>query len=1331
MAEELLETRRLLESYIGEFYDLKEPVLQAQAEEDAIPMSLTQARSTIASLDALLPVLKENFSILTRREMDETQKAEDAENKKKILKEFSRTRQEVVGIKYFNQASQNLITLDKDISRIEKSQAENPHKDYSKAISPITKDMVTLKLLLTEYDIISEDPIWDRCSELNARLVELQGHVVTKESDVKPYAKKPYKMAPLSIPTFDGKIENWTHFWEEYEQAIDTNKEWDNCTKLVYLKQAIQDAELKAVISDLGIEADVYPIAIKLLKSRFDKPRILHKQICEEIKSLTGDSYTRSTLASLAHKLQNVVRRLKRLKLLGVSELLTSMAELCMSKELLHEWNNATTKLHDPPPVDELITFIREKADQAEGEAKVVSVKPPVERNKFKQKNRGSHAAVAPPSSAPTAVPKAAPATQPTRAPHQGARLEYPPCKYSCPLCPDNHYPYHCSVFKGYTARQRIDHVKTHTLCTTCLKPGHAASVCMSTFKCKTCRAAHNTLLHEDQINVSAPATALTNAATPDPTEALKDTLLMTAEVLLTGTNGLTITARAFLDAGSNLSIVSHVTRNTLALRSTGNSVRIDGVGGEATSDPSPLVRVTVSSNYKKNWKKDLTVAVMARPPTRDIPIQSASETKTLSHLQGLALADPDYDKPGCIDILLGQDIWDELFLSGRIKGPQGTPSAWHTVFGWVVTGLYVPDAPSLALTASAFYVASHKANVVSDDLLSKFWLLEEPPKQETEFSPEEARVEKHYKDTHQFIKAEGRYQVTLPRTLGDLKLRDSRNQALHRARCNEKSLIRRNRYSAFQDVMADYINLGHARLVSPQDLLLPSESTYYMPVHSVVKESSSSTKIRAVFDASAATSTKVSLNDLLAVGPTLQPSLDRILMKFRIYSVAISGDICKMYREILLAPEDCTLHRFIWRKNLDEPWQDYEMRRVTFGVTSSPYVAIKTLQQAANDFGKDYPTASHHIKHNFYVDDFFGGAATAEDAITLTREISTVLNKAGFTIKKWRSSHSQVLKSIPSEHQEVVPSQDLVDLHAAGYPKALGLLWDSRKDEMATQVEIPNSYSSTKRGVVSDVAKTFDVLGWLAPVILVMKILYRELWILKLDWDQQVPEELKKQHDDWRQNLILLANVRLSRCYFSRQNPKDITLQGFSDASKNAFSAVVYVRANYASGPPSTALVLAKTRVAPLDRRSIPELELCGAHLLAKILTVASQTLDVSIKDVKAYTDSTIVLSWLDGSPKRNKLYVANRICKVMNLLPAKTWGYAPSQENPADCASRGISATELLNHSLWWHGPPWLQKQPLCPLVFQMSSRKWKQKRILSHHNFVMQLFNIMTAG
>ena len=194
----------------------------------------------------------------------------------------------------------------------------------------------------------------------------------------------------------------------------------------------------------------------------------------------------------------------------------------------------------------------------------------------------------------------------------------------------------------------------------------------------------------------------------------------MTARVLLTGTNGLTLSARAFLDGGSNLSIVSCVTKNTLALRTTGNSVRIDGVGSISASESSPLVNVTISSNYKKDWKRDLVVAVMPKP-TRDIPIQGASDTKTLSHLQGLILADKSYDKPGTIDILLGQDVWDDLFLDGRIRGPQGTPSAWHTVFGWVVTGLYEPDHTPKALTASAHFVASTTANIVSDRLLTKF----------------------------------------------------------------------------------------------------------------------------------------------------------------------------------------------------------------------------------------------------------------------------------------------------------------------------------------------------------------------------------------------------------------------------------------------------------------------------------------------------------------------------------------------------------------------------------------------------------------------------------
>ena len=381
----------------------------------------------------------------------------------------------------------------------------------------------------------------------------------------------------------------------------------------------------------------------------------------------------------------------------------------------------------------------------------------------------------------------------------------------------------------------------------------------------------------------------------------------------------------------------------------------------------------------------------------------------------------------------------------------------------------------------------------------------------------------------------------------------------------------------------------------------------------------------------------------------------------------------------------------------MTEPWVDYKMERVTFGVTSSPYLAIKTLMQTAADFGSDYPVAKKHIEESFYVDNFFAGADTPLEASKLRIEISEILLQAGFRIKKWRSSSSAVLDSIPSDLVESIPDCKMLDSHSVCYPKALGLVWDSEKDEMATSVQMTSSYSSTKRGVVSDIARTFDILGWLSPVILEMKILYRTLWERKLDWDQEVPPDLKQQHEKWRTSLPLLAQVRLPRHYFGGRKPKEISLHGFSDASARAFSAVVYLRAVYETGPPTSVLVLSKTREAPLKSRTIPELELCGAHLLAKIMDTTSLTLGIEKDKISAYCDSTIVLSWLDGNPKCYRLYVANRIHKTVSLMPPSVWHYVPTALNPADCASRGISAEELIHHSLWWHEPPWLQEEVL----------------------------------
>ena len=566
----------------------------------------------------------------------------------------------------------------------------------------------------------------------------------------------------------------------------------------------------------------------------------------------------------------------------------------------------------------------------------------------------------------------------------------------------------------------------------------------------------------------------------------------------------------------------------------------------------------------------------------------------------------------------------------------------------------------------------------------------------ETAQTPSEMQVEDHYKRTHSYEESQKRYMVRLPRSEDKSDLGESRTQALNRAKVNEKTLLRKDKLQQFQSVMKEYVDLGHAQPVS-MEKYHHTNQVYYMPVHAVFKDSSTTTKVRAVFDASAKTTSHASLNDILAVGPTLHPTIDQILLRFRGYAVAVSSDISKMYRKVLLHPDDRPLHRFIWRENQTAEWKDFQMTRVTFGVAASPYLAVKTLQQAADDFGEEYREAQWHLKHSFYVDDLMGGADTSEDALVLYDRLCSILSKASFHLRKWRSSSAEVLKKIPAEIQEKLPTQELVDQHSATYPKALGVAWDSRADTMYTCINLPDNYISTKRGIVSDIARTFDVLGWLSPVILPMKILYRDLWKAKLDLDDEVAEDHKQRHKQWREELHFLAEVRLPRHYFKHRKPATVELHGFADASQEAYGAVIFIRATYPSGPPSVELVISKSKVTPLAARSIPQLELCGANLLAKLMTTTRQTLKVPIEDVYAYSDSTTVLAWLDGQTKRYCIYSANRITATVNLIPTKCWRHVPTLQNPADAASRGLTAMELRNHPLWWHGPPWLTTQPV----------------------------------
>ena len=172
---------------------------------------------------------------------------------------------------------------------------------------------------------------------------------------------------------------------------------------------------------------------------------------------------------------------------------------------------------------------------------------------------------------------------------------------------------------------------------------------------------------------------------------------------------------------------------------------------------------------------------------------------------------------------------------------------------------------------------------------------------------------------------------MALPRRTDVPSLGESRRQAIQRFEANERSVFRKGNWTAFQEVVQEYMDLSHAEPV-PQPTSGPQHKVYNLPMHGVTKASITSTKLRVMFNASAKTSSNVSLNDTLLVGPTLFSNIDTILLRFRTDPIALSGDISKMYRAVELVEKDRDLHRFVWRKDKHSPITDYRMTRVTWG---------------------------------------------------------------------------------------------------------------------------------------------------------------------------------------------------------------------------------------------------------------------------------------------------------------------------------------------------------------------------------------------------------------
>ncbi|XP_029174704.1 uncharacterized protein LOC114943278 [Nylanderia fulva] len=271
---------------------------------------------------------------------------------------------------------------------------------------------------------------------------------------------------------------------------------------------------------------------------------------------------------------------------------------------------------------------------------------------------------------------------------------------------------------------------------------------------------------------------------------------------------------------------------------------------------------------------------------------------------------------------------------------------------------------------------------------------------------------------------------------------------------------------------MTAYKDLGHMELVPVQ--AITRKECYYMPHHAVTKPADPDGKIRVVFNASCSTTT----------------------------GFVFTTDLVKMFRQIRIHHKDANLQRVLWRTEPSMEVQNFRLKTVTYGTTSAPYLAIRTLLQLAQDEGEMFPLGAKAIRTNTYID-ILAGSDTLDQTLELKAQLVQLLASRGFQLSKWASNHNALASEEDQEDRLITEGLS-----------TLGILWSPQEDTIAIRAVPPLTQNTdyTKRLVLSIIARSYDPLGLAAPALVAAKKLLQDLWMAGLEWDQSLSEPLLRQ---------------------------------------------------------------------------------------------------------------------------------------------------------------------------------------------------------------------------
>ena len=921
-----------------------------------------------------------------------------------------------------------------------------------------------------------------------------------------------------------------------------------------------------------------------------------------------------------------------------------------------------------------------------------------------------------------------------------------------CYFCEKNHKLASCEEFKKKTGEEKFNFIRSKKLCDNCLSSFHFSPGCKQGKACTVpdcdLRRKHLTAIHNSVVaherrrkdewrkHMQADSTQhdekFVGVTRCDDQGGVNNGLpIVPLKVKGTGSDKVFITY-ALLDSGSTASFCSEALLDKLGVIGRKCQMSVATISGVNTNCQTSVVSLEVM---------DLEETMHLQMPnvfsTKTMNISTSAlarqeDVRRWPHLDGIMLPDTICD--GEVSLLIGVDVPQALQPEEVRRSEDGGPYAIKTMFGWSLNG---PIGVSFNQGNRCFFSNPVSSDDQLYDQLKKYFnheFEESSVDSQKMMSVEDGRALAVFQESIQL--QHGHYHVSIPWKCNPPDLPNNRQMAQKRLECLKCRLHKdsdlKQRYSIFID---DLLEKGYARQVPEEEIEMCNGKLWYLPHHSVT-HTKKPDKVRIVFDC-AAKYKNVSLNEKVLQGPDLTNSLIGVLCRFRSEPVALMADVEAMFHQVRVTAEDVNALRFLWYPHGDLTLApvEYQMMVHLFGGIWSPSCATFALRRVAEDntslFDDEVIQA---VRRNFYVDDLLKSVKDADEAIKMQKQLADLLARGGFHLTKWVSNSRYVLDAIPeNERSKELKNVNLED-DKLPTERALGLQWDVETDRFTFNISVKDR-SSTRRGILSTISSVYDPLGFISPYILKAKIILQRLCKDNVGWDERVTGLNLKEWENWLDGLIKLDQIGIKRCFVETGIGSAVMnqLHHFSDASEMGYGAVTYLRSVNNNGDVACSFVLAKSRLTPLKRVTIPRLELAAATLAVKLDSVLKRELDMKLGESVFWTDSTAVLRYIRNESRRYHTYVGNRIAVIHDGSSPSQWRYVDTSSNAADDASRGLSADSLISSDRWLHGPEFLRKEehdwPKSVFLEDLSEDDVEVKKIEQTHSVQINSSNGMT--